>query len=110
MAVGFMIVIPAQAGIQGVRGEDGFRAPARRQSFAGVTDAGVGSFHDCDGPKTQVANLRYRRNIATGANLRYRRNIATGTSSLSGQDRYRGKLATGAKPPRPAILHFNDRS
>ena len=71
MAVGFMIVIPAQAGIQGGPGEDGFRAPARRQSFAGVTDAGVGSFHDCDGPKTQVANLRYRSKLATGADSQF---------------------------------------
>ena len=32
---GFLIVIPAQAGIQGVRGEDGFRAPRTGANFRG---------------------------------------------------------------------------
>ena len=33
--------IPAFAGIQGVRDEDGFRAPARRRTFAGMTESVV---------------------------------------------------------------------
>ena len=72
MAVGFLIVIPAQAGIQVVGAAKKDSAPPHgAQSFAGVTDAGVGSFHDCDGPKTQVTNLRYRSKLATGADSQF---------------------------------------
>ena len=40
VAAGFLTVIPANAGIQGVRAEDGFRAPARGRIFAGMTEVG----------------------------------------------------------------------
>ena len=49
MAAGFLIVIPAQAEIQGVRDADGFRAPARGRAFAGMTEAVAGYFHGNDG-------------------------------------------------------------
>ena len=44
MAVGFLIVIPAQAGNQSVRGEEGFRAPARGAEFRGSDGCGRGQF------------------------------------------------------------------